>query len=295
MTGQADQKVISSYREMMQRRTLDQGGYIDREGGTYRPDATAWSILTFRAMDWKEDQLAPARKTLAADQLADGRVTISPSHPEVFWPTSLAILAWHQADGFEEAQARAIRFLLSATGLHWNNLPDPVIGHDASLRGWPWVAHTHSWVEPTALGVIALKVAGYNGHDRVREAERMLMNRQLPGGGWNYGNTRVFDKILRPLPESTGIALAALKDDVEEEKVNRSLEYLGLRSKSLRTPWSLGWAILGLSAWQRKPPGAQNQVAECFRRQGEEEYDTTSLSILLLSLLAPEGIGSIFR
>jgi hypothetical protein len=77
------------------------------------------------------------------------------------------------------------------------------------------VAGTHSWIEPTALGVIALKAAGHERHERVQEAIRMILDRQLPHGGWNYGNTFVFGRELRPMPESSGAALAGLAGQVE--------------------------------------------------------------------------------
>ena len=34
------------------------------------------------------------------------------------------------------------------------------LGHDSTLIGWPWVEGTHSWIEPTAWAVLALKSVG---------------------------------------------------------------------------------------------------------------------------------------
>ena len=36
----------------------------------------------------------------------------------------------------------------------------PTIGHDTTLVGWSWAANTHSWLEPTAMFVMALKAVG---------------------------------------------------------------------------------------------------------------------------------------
>ncbi|MCA9481876.1 MAG: hypothetical protein KC545_16145, partial [Nitrospira sp.] len=54
----------------------------------------------------------------------------------------------------------------------------------------------------------------------------MLIDRQLPHGGWNSGNTLVFGKELLPLPECTGIALQALAGNTERPLVEHSLSYL---------------------------------------------------------------------
>ena len=65
------------------------------------------------------------------------------------------------------------------------------------------------------MGILALKAVGFAGHDRVKEAVRMILNRQLPSGGWNYGNTTVFKRELLPMPEHTGQALCALSGFVQ--------------------------------------------------------------------------------
>ena len=57
---------------------------------------------------------------------------------------------------------------------------------------------------------MALRAAGRASHPRVREAVRLLCDRALDEGGWNYGNTRVFANTLQPFPATTGIALTAL-------------------------------------------------------------------------------------
>ena len=41
---------------------------------------------------------------------------------------------------------------------------------------------------------------------RIREAVRLLWDRQLPHGGWNYGNTVVLKQELRPHLLPTGLA-----------------------------------------------------------------------------------------
>jgi len=50
-------------------------------------------------------------------------------------------------------------------------------------------------------------------HPRADEAVQLMLDRILPGGGCNYGNTIVLDQLLRPHIQPTGIVLLALAGD----------------------------------------------------------------------------------
>jgi hypothetical protein len=118
----------------------------------------------------------------------------------------------------------------------------------------------------------------------------MILDRQLPHGGWNYGNTTVFGRELHPMPESTGAALAGLAGQAEHGAVARSLDYLQGEVDRLRTPVSLGWALLGLAAWDLSPSNGAALVERCLANQARYgEYDTSALSLLLLAALEGEA------
>jgi len=272
------------------RRALPEGGFVDSPRGRFRVDATAWGILASKSIGWGQGTLEEQRKRLIHEQGEDGRVRVSPQHPECYWPTALAILAWEGSPASQAAQRLAIQFLLNTTGIHFAKKPESPSAHDTGLKGWPWIENTHSWVEPTATCVMALRMAGHGRHDRVHEAIRMLLDRQLPHGGWNAGNTIVFGQELHPMPEGTGSALASLAGAVDENHVARSIEYLQGEVDRLRTPISLGWSLIGLAAWGRWPAKGTALVERCLanqRRYGE--YDTSSLCLLALGGLAGEA------
>jgi hypothetical protein len=285
---------ISKGIRQLQDRALSGGGFAIRTGRDFRPDATAWAIIALSALGAGPDLIKAARQRLAAEQLGDGRVSISPAHPECFWPTSLAVLAWQGAPAYKAAQERAATFLLATSGLQWKKKPDSIFGHNPYLKGWSWRSGTHSWAEPTAITIMALQVAGYGGHLRLAEAQLMLMNRQIPGGGWNYGNTTVFGQVLHPMPESTGMVLNALSHKVTRVGVQESIAYLEGTVASLKTPWSLGWSLLGLGAWGARPTLAGAWIEACLDRQERVGgYDTSSLALLLVASKATDGLVSI--
>jgi hypothetical protein len=285
-----------SAMRLLESRALSEGGFPARGGEPFRSDATAWAILALSRFDPAHLILGSARNRLAAAQDPGGRVSISKEHQEAFWPTALSVLAWHGSEAHKPHCSRGVQFLLKTTGQHRSKNPDDPVGHDPSIPGWPWIDGTHSWIEPTALSVLALRVAGHGQHDRVRTAIRMLLDRQLPHGGWNYGNTTVYGRELHPMPESTGAALAGLTDQVEQGTVARSLDYLQGEVDRLRTPISLGWGLLGLAAWDRWPPNGAALVERCLGNQARYgEYDTSALCLLLLAALEGEpGIKNTF-
>jgi hypothetical protein len=268
-------------------------------GGAYRPDATAWAVFSLAATRsgvHDQDKIDSGRSRLAASQLEDGRVGLSTSNPESFWLTPLAILAWHGSKKHAELRSRAVNFLLRTSGKHWVKEDNSPLAHDTSIQGWSWTQDTHSWVEPTSLAILALRTSGLGDHARVREGVRLLMDRQLPAGGWNVGNTLVYGVELYPQPDCTGLALSALVDCVPRSEVEKSLKYLTSQVARVRTPLSLGWGILGLGAWGQKPGQTTALIGECMDRQAKHgAYDTMLISLLLLSLNAREGLGSLFE
>jgi len=185
----------------------------------------------------------------------------------------------------------AASFLLKMTGNHFKRTAASPAGHDTAIKGWPWTEDTHSWVEPTSLAMIALRVTGCGGDKRIAEGVRLLLDRQLSRGGWNYGNTTVFGTELAALPESTGLALAALPRLADKQDVSRSIARLKDTIKTLTTPFSLGWAILGLSAWGERPRDANALIDRCLKRQDRYgAYDTSLIGLMIVARKAEGGL-----
>lgn len=277
-------------QEALSKRMLSNGGLADRLNGRFQVDSTAWGVVSFRAAGDGSNFVEQSCTRLRAEQSNDGRIWVSREHPDSYWPTSLAILSWRDSSASQRAQGRAAQFLLDTAGSHPQKKPGDPGAHDTALKGWSWITGTHAWVEPTALAVLALRAVGHGKHDRVNEAIRMLLDRQLPHGGWNVGNTIIFGRELHPNPESTGAALTGLAGAVDRQMVSRSIDYLQGEADRLRTPISLGWALLGLAAWGAWPSNGTALVERCLANQTRYgEYDTSALCLLFLGALAGES------
>lgn len=223
---------------------------------------------------------------LAAIQRPDGSLGITGASSGPGWPTPLGLLLWHAAGGREDARRRGIEWLLREKGEH--SAPKsgaaPILGHDMTLVGWPWVDGTHSWLEPTATAVLALRAAGLGAHPRCVEGLRLIRDRAIDAGGWNYGNKAVFGHALRPQPGPTGVALLALAgQDARTEIVDRAIRYLNETLPGIRACASLGWGLLGLRAWNAAPVEADNWLAEAFHHASGRPDAAPKLALLLLA------------
>lgn len=287
-------RYLSLYLEL-KKRLLSDGGFSPYPGTGFRANTTCWAVLALSGDPDSADMVAQARSRLAESQLPEGNVSLASDHPEIVWLTSLSILAWHRSAEYQENKVRAADFLIHTSGTHPDRSQDFPGANDPSIKGWPWIADTHSWVEPTAMAVLALKLSGYGGHARVKEGIRLLMDRQLRHGGWNYGSTAIYGRESRPMPHSTGIALNALKGYVRREDISKSLDYLNARMASLKTPLSLAWSILGLGAWQARPDSAGPAIDRCINNQPRYGiYDTTAISLLILTMQSSGGLEELF-
>ena len=241
------------------------------------------------------DGAAKWRRWLAEHQSPDGSLGINAAETDPCWPTALAILAWRAHDAgtpesspFAKQTSAAVRWLLRVSGEPVERSPG--MGHDPTLIGWPWVLGTHSWIEPTAWAVLALKATGHAEHPRTREAVSLLIDRLLIQGGCNYGNTMVLGQILRPHLEPTGVTMLALAGEKDSlGRIDLSVEYLA-RTLNAETPAaSLAYGLLGLNAHHRSLAHSADWLAGAYQRQSARGFDPLRVALLLLAAAGSEA------
>lgn len=225
-----------------------------------------------------------AGEWLARNQNRDGSVGVSQRLTSPGWPTPYAVCLWSALGGYALQRRRAVDWLLEQRGKVVTATIDEAIGHDASLAGWPWVPNTHSWVEPTALAVLALRGQNQDRHERVVEGLRLLVDRAVDSGGWNYGNKAVFGRVLRAQPAPTGLVLTALAGtDTPRAVVERAIDYLLETLPATRSAMTLGWGVIGLKAWRQCPCSAAHWLAESAEQALAHADPVPRLAHLLLA------------
>jgi hypothetical protein len=145
------------------------------------------------------------------------------------------------------------------------------------------VQGTHSWVEPTALAVLALQASEMGRHPRTVEAVRLLNDRLLDDGGCNYGNTFVLGQELRPHVQPTGLCLWALAGVQQDPRIARSLDYLTEEVATQLATASLSYGLLGLAAHGRRPGGAETYLARAAERTLRRAPSAYRLALLALA------------
>jgi hypothetical protein len=231
---------------------------------------------------------------LASIQQKDGSVGPSAALTEPAWPTPYALLLWTAVDELSSrSQFASQRKAAAEHLLRFRGKPIPrdhIITHDGLIPGWPWVEATHSWVEPTVAAILALANAGHADSPRLFDGRRLLRDRSLPSGGWNFGNTVVLNLELRPQPGPTAWALLGLVgDDPASRPVWLGLEYLR-QAMPTRAALSLGLSILAMSAWSQRPKAANAWLAAAAPDSMKRSDVAFQLAFLVLAANADRAL-----
>ena len=113
----------------------------------------------------------------------------------------------------------------------------------------------------------------------------MIVDRLLPAGGCNYGNSIVLDQVLLPHIQPTGLAVMALAgEDVDDPRIELSLHYLERELCRETTTASLCYGLLGLAAHRRTLPADNNSwLRKAYHRASRHEAGAYKLALLALA------------
>lgn len=280
-----------SIESLISRQNHD-GGWPYIRGKSWT-EPTVYAILSLLAAG---DRTAAQRGMawLRSTQRADGGWSPQQDVDESNWATALAALLPPAALG-ERAHRAAITWLMGSTGFEstfefrlreWllGNRP----GREVEFAGWPWFPGAAAWVGPTSIAILALEkeyrrrpLLGIR--ERIDAGRKFLLLRACGEGGWNHGSVRALGYESKPYPETTGMALVALRG-VRVSQVERSIEVARQFLTECRSADAQNWLRLGLSAHGGLPPGYCRPQDLSFRTIPE-----TSLDLLMSSVAAGQN------
>lgn len=244
------------------------GGWAYYRGREGRIEPTAWAMLALEGRD-----LSPHLEFLARLR-REGGLLLDPAAPapNYGW-NGLTLLA---LDALPAAQVAALRTsvlsgLTEAKGVQLSNEGPRVVEQDGQLQAWSWTPGTFSWVEPTSYCLLAFKrmpdrTAAIQA--RIDEAERVLLDRVCPEGGWNYGNSVVLDQELRPYVPTTALGLLAMQDQTHLPAIGRSLAWLETHALEEPSAMALSVTALALSVCGRRADHVLDALVDRFDATG---------------------------
>ncbi|HEY2017696.1 MAG TPA: prenyltransferase/squalene oxidase repeat-containing protein [Bryobacteraceae bacterium] len=248
-------------------------------------EATAYSVLALLAAG---ESRAAGRglEWINSSQRPDGGWPPQAGIDESSWVTALVALIPPEKIGVA-VHERAIGWLLSTYGQESSvsyRVRQFLLGNrrpaDQLYPGWPWVPGAAAWVGPTSLAILALdkeyrlRPTGARAIEirgRVESGRNFLLARMCTEGGWNHGSSRSAGYESRPYPETTGMALAALRG-VASPKVDRALAVARAFLSDCRSADALNWLRLGLLAHGQLPEGSFPATPAEYRTLSEMSF-----------------------
>jgi hypothetical protein len=235
------------------------GGWPYHPGKASRLEPTCWALLVL-------GQGQPASRVLETWPSAEGLLVDRATGSSNYAYHAVALLAT-RALRLEHAVGNAalVRALQRARG---EALPPSSINRqDNSIHGWSWIAETFSWVEPTAWALLALKQWARMpsvavDRTRIQDGERLLVDRSMRTGGWNYGNSNMLGLELKAFVPTTAVALLAMQDRRDLPEVARSVDFLEQHGTDERAGVSLALALMALSAFGRPAAAARDALID---------------------------------
>ena len=232
------------------------GGWPYRRGGSSWTEPTAYAALALSG----HSEAGPAARAvswLLRAQRSDGGWSPQPGVSISTWVTAAALLLGKERLGVE-AHGRGLSWLLRQTGAEstlWNRMRRRMQGlgpeYEDEVPGWPWMPGNAAWVTPTAIAILALRQEeSAEARQRAALGRRYLLARACRSGGWNHGSSRALGREADPYPETTGIALLALRG-AASPKLAAAIGRAEAFGPSCRSAEGLAWLRLGLLAHGR--------------------------------------------
>jgi Prenyltransferase and squalene oxidase repeat len=265
--------------EFLLKKQNSDGGWPYANGSSWT-EPTVYAVLALLAAG----ETVPAKRGIdwvLRTARPDGGWASRPGVGESSWVTALPTLIPGEHLGRQTSQ-RAIEWLLGTRGEDTTAvyaLRERLLGREPSTDcahpGWPWTKGAAAWVAPTAAALIALEREQRQRPslrgvgliaERAATGRNFLLAHMCAEGGWNHGATNAWGYDMAPYPETTGMALLALRG-VCAGQIERAI---AAARGFLATPSADGqnWLRLGLSAHGRLP--------ENYRPPGGIAYRTVS-------------------
>jgi hypothetical protein len=273
------------------------GGWPYYAGQPARIEPTCWALLALSHLATpRETAVVTAGRRFLRSLMQSSGLLVEPNTPgpNYAW-NGLALLALNAKDDLDLAD-RLSSALLGVRGIQVDD-PTGVVHQNNKLQAWPWTDGTFSWLEPTALCLLALKVRRVSAPAvaaRVADAEAIIFDRVCDPAGWNYGNAHVMAQDLRPYVPTTALVLLAMQDKPDHAVVRRSLDWLAAHATAEPATMACATATIGLHMYGKQTDDVRRLLADQYARS--HALDNAHLiALAAYALTLPEHRGEAVR
>lgn len=266
------------------------GGWPYYAGRASRIEPTAWAMLALAAVPGPADAAVDrGRAFLQQLQQPDGLLLEPGVLVSNYAWNGLALLAdissrAATADANATWRSALTSGVLAVKGIALEQDGSPVRQNNR-LQAWSWIDGTFSWIEPTAMCVLALKkarAAGDLARARLAEAEAVIVDRVCEGGGWNYGNAQVLGQDLRPYVPTTAMGVLAMQDRRDHPAIKTSIDWLNANGVHERSAMALSWAAIA----ERVVGGASDATRQALLHEAPGAHAFGNFHLMAMALYA---------
>ncbi len=231
------------------------GGWAYNKGCSWT-EPTVFVLLAQSVTQVDRPTFEAGLRFLYSTQRPDGGWSPQPGVADSTWVTALAALLPEEAIGAARLK-QALAWLEGQTGREstWGyRLREMMSGNNPrNPAGWAWFPGAAAWVIPTSAGIMAFERALQRGEssslrDRVNSGREYLAAHVCADGGWNHGSSRALGRDGDSYPETTGIALAALRHSPNRQLIERGKAAARRHLATCRTAEGIAWLRMGLAA-----------------------------------------------
>lgn len=264
-------------------------GYFTNQPSTV--EATSSSILSLSNLGKYDGARERSLSWLLDAQNRDGGWGIKQNDHQSGWQTSWALLALNAISGDPQAIQAGINWLRnfgfsSLENNETNRLIQKQFNIDTNLNGWTWQPGQASWIEPTAMALLALhQIANISQEDHmILEAVQYLDDRRCQGGGWNFGNPVMFNQPLPPKIHHTALCIITLSQVAPHLVQEDDKKTLNLLLADAQRPLGIAMGILALKSIERDSTSYEYKLISLQELNGSWEGNTYFSALALIAL-----------
>ncbi len=231
------------------------GGWAYNKGCSWT-EPTVFVLLAQSVTQVDGPAFSAGLNFLYSTQRGDGGWSPQPGVAESTWVTALPALLPEAAIGADRLR-QALEWMEGQTGREstWSyRLKQMMSGNNQQEpAGWAWFPGAAAWVIPTSVGIMAFERALRRGENRglrgrVNSGYEYLAAHVCADGGWNHGSSHALGRDGDSYPETTGIALAALRHAPDRQLIGRAKAAAHRHLATCRTAEGIAWLRMGLAA-----------------------------------------------